>query len=70
MGNNFGHIFDMTVKSSCNCYGVIPDENTFILTYDMPIFVDRNIFFKFAVLVNAAILNFKYSFLCDSKNKL
>ena len=50
----------MTVKTSFNVYGVIPDENTFILTYYMPIFVDRNIFTNLPDMVKAAILNFAH----------
>ena len=45
---NFTYNFLYDSQTSYNVYGVIPGENTFILTYYMPIFVDRIFFYKFA----------------------
>ena len=53
----------MPVETSYNVYGVIPDENTFILIYYMPIFVDKNIFFKFAGYDQGGHFEFHIQFL-------
>ena len=60
---NFTYNFLYDSKKSYNVYGVIPGKNTFILTYYMPIFVDRNIFFKFAGYGQGGHFEFHIQFL-------